>query len=79
MATHVGYLLERPEVLARVWRDLVAFVECHDIRPVVGATFDFDELPQAHALMESRRSVGKIVVRVVEEGRAKAEWRAGRE
>ena len=67
MATHVGYLLERPDLLARVWRDLVAFVEHHGIRPVVGATFDFDQLPQAHALMESRRSVGKIVVRVAED------------
>jgi NADPH:quinone reductase len=68
MTTHVGYLLDRPEVLARVWRDLVAYVESHGIRPVVGATFGFDELPQAHALMESRRSVGKIMVRVVGEG-----------
>jgi NADPH2:quinone reductase len=64
LATHVGYLLERPALLARVWRELVAFVEGHSIRPVLGATFDFDELPRAHALIESRRSVGKVVVRV---------------
>lgn len=64
MATHVGYLLDDPPRLARVWGELMAFVAAHGIRPVVGATFAFDEMAEAHRLMESRRSVGKIVVRV---------------
>ncbi len=64
MATHVGYLLDDPPRLARVWGELMAFVAAHDIRPIVGATFSFDEMPEAHRLMESRQSVGKIVVRV---------------
>jgi len=64
LATHVGYLLDDPPRLARVWRDLMAFVEAHGIRPVVGTTFSFDQMPEAHRLMESRNSVGKIVVRV---------------
>lgn len=64
MATHVGYLLDDPPRLARVWGELMAFVAAHGIRPVVGATFAFDEMAGAHRLMESRRSVGKIVVRV---------------
>lgn len=67
MATHVGYLLEHPQVLARVWGELVEFVERHGIRPVVGATFGFEELAKAHELMESRRSAGKVVVRVMDE------------
>ena len=32
------------------------------LRPVVGATFPFEELPAAHALLQGRRSVGKVVV-----------------
>jgi NADPH:quinone reductase-like Zn-dependent oxidoreductase len=64
MATHIGYLLDDPPRLARVWGELMAFVETHGIRPIVGATFSFDQMPEAHRLMESRRSVGKIVVRV---------------
>jgi NADPH:quinone reductase-like Zn-dependent oxidoreductase len=64
MATHVGYLLADPPRLARVWGELMAFVAAHGIRPVVGATFPFDEMAEAHRLMESRRSVGKIVVRM---------------
>jgi synaptic vesicle membrane protein VAT-1 len=64
MATHIGYLLADPPRLARVWGDLMAFVAAHGIRPVVGATFAFEEMAEAHRLLESRRSVGKIVLRV---------------
>jgi len=64
MATHIGYLLDDPPRLARVWAELMAFVAEHGIRPVVGSTFSFDEMAEAHRLMESRRSTGKIVVRV---------------
>lgn len=64
MATHIGYLLDDPPRLARVWSELMAFVAAHGIRPVVGATFPFDRMAEAHRLMESRRSVGKIVVRL---------------
>ena len=64
MATHLGYLLDDPPRLVRVWDELMAFVAAHGIRPVVGATFPFDQMAEAHRLMESRRSVGKIVVRV---------------
>jgi NADPH2:quinone reductase len=64
MGTHVGYLLADPPRLTRVWAELMAFVAAHEIRPVVGATFSFGEMAEAHRLMESRRSVGKIVVRM---------------
>lgn len=63
LATHIGYLLADPPLLARVWEELVVFVAAHGIRPIVGATFPFEEVADAHRLMESRRSVGKIVLR----------------
>jgi NADPH:quinone reductase-like Zn-dependent oxidoreductase len=47
-----------------MWEELVAFTLKHGIRPLVGARFPFGEMPKAHALLESRRSVGKVVVRV---------------
>ena len=64
MATHIGYLLADPPRLARTWKELMSFVTKHGVRPVVGAVFSFDEMAEAHRLMESRQSVGKIVVRV---------------
>jgi NADPH:quinone reductase-like Zn-dependent oxidoreductase len=64
LASHLGYLLDDPPRLLGVWRDLTAFVERHGIRPVIGATFPFERMAEAHRLIESRRSVGKVVVEV---------------
>jgi len=44
------------------WDQLVAHVEEHHIRPAVGQVFAFDDIQDAHALLESRRSVGKVVL-----------------
>ena len=61
MATHIGYLLPDEERLLRIWRELTAFTREHDLRPVIGRTFAFEEIPEAHRFMESRESVGKLV------------------
>jgi NADPH2:quinone reductase len=66
MATHIGYLLPDAERLQRIWGALTGFAEKHGLRPVVGRTFGFEELPEAHRFMESRASSGKLVVRVGE-------------
>jgi NADPH2:quinone reductase len=73
MATHIGYLLGEPERLGAVWERLRAFVAEHDIHPIVGATFGFEEIPVAHARMEQRGTIGKVVVRVHGESRGAAE------
>ena len=64
MATHLGYLLPDEKQLKHTWKALCTFIETHDIKPVVGHTFDFDEIIKAHELMESRNSHGKIVINV---------------
>ncbi|MFQ5535956.1 MAG: zinc-binding alcohol dehydrogenase family protein [Gemmatimonadota bacterium] len=64
LATHIGYLLPDRGRLMRIWSELTEFTRSHGLRPVVGAVFPFEELPEAHRFMESRKSVGKIVVRV---------------
>lgn len=61
-ASHLGYLLKDPVLMQRVWNDMTAFVNKHDIRPVVGKSFNFSDMAAAHEFMESRRSTGKIVV-----------------
>ena len=64
LASHIGYLLKDAARMSGLWSDLTAFVAEHAIRPVVGATFEFNDIAAAHRLMESRRSTGKIVVRL---------------
>lgn len=63
-ASHIGYLTDNIEVVAGIWDELNVFVQKHELRPVVGKVFDFEDLSNAHRYMESRESVGKIVVNV---------------
>ncbi len=62
MATHIGYLTEKPEISKAAWDELSDFMEEHKIKPIVGKTFSFDQLSQSHAWVESRDNVGKTVV-----------------
>jgi len=64
LATHIGYLLPDEEQLLAIWGALTGFSDEHGLRPVVGSTWEFEKLPDAHRHMESRKSVGKLVVRV---------------
>ncbi len=61
-ATHLGYLLGDEARLGGIWRELVEFTRAHDIRPQVGTVLPADEVAEAHRLMESRGSYGKIVL-----------------
>ncbi len=64
LASHIGYLIEKPEIVKNNWSELVEFVQLHEIKPIISKIFDFDELPMAHEYMESRKSYGKILVKV---------------
>ncbi len=63
-ATHIGYLTENENLTASIWDELYSFVNQHKLKPVVGKEFPFSELPEAHRYMESRDSVGKLVVKL---------------
>ena len=63
MSFHIGWLLESGAVQTQ-WSDLVRFVEEHRITPVVGQELEFDQIAEAHRALESRKNVGKVVVRV---------------
>lgn len=63
MATHLGYLLDEPARLLTVFERLRAFVTEQEIRPVIGRVFPFEGVAEAHALIESRQSVGKVLLR----------------
>lgn len=64
LSTHLGYLVPYPEIVRPVWDRLTTFVEEHKIRPIVGHVFQLADVAEAHQLMESRGSMGKIVMRV---------------
>ena len=52
----------RPEVLERCLHGVVQLLKDGKIKPQVGDRFAVDKIGEAHALLESRKSTGKIVV-----------------
>ena len=63
MGSHLGYLLERPEQMQQIFDDLKAFVIKHQIKPIIGKVFPFEETSEAHRFIESRKSTGKILLK----------------
>lgn len=63
-ATHIGYLTDNPEIARNEWAAMEKFCVSNEIKPIVGHTFSFDQIPEAHALIESRKSMGKVVIEV---------------
>jgi NADPH2:quinone reductase len=60
---YLGRLMRHePGLVAEAVGELVALWEAGALKPVVGAEFPLDEVERAHELVESRRSVGKVVL-----------------
>ena len=60
---YLGRLMQlAPEVVREAAEELVALWEQGAIRPVVGAEFPLADAAAAHALIEDRRHVGKVVL-----------------
>jgi NADPH:quinone reductase len=60
---YLGRLMKlRPEVVQEATREVVSLWEAGTVKPVVGATFPLERAPDAHRLIEERRSVGKVVL-----------------
>lgn len=53
----------KPKVLNRCMKGVVENVLNGSLKPHVGAEFDSSEIAKAHALLESRKSIGKVVVK----------------
>ena len=65
MSFHLGYLIEEePKRMEAVYKELTDFVQKHGIKPVIDKVFSFEEAPQAHRYIESRKSTGKVLLRI---------------
>lgn len=53
---------QQPEILKRCMEHLVTLVKTDQINPHVGAAYKQHDIAKAHDLLESRESVGKVVV-----------------
>ena len=60
---YLGRLIGRdPELVARAARDVLALWEGGAVRPIVGAEFPLAQAAEAHRLIETRQSTGKVVL-----------------
>lgn len=60
-----GPSAESPEIV----REIVALAEAGALRPVIDRVYDFAQMVEAHARVETRRKRGSVVVRVAPEAR----------
>ncbi|NNC95363.1 MAG: zinc-binding dehydrogenase [Chitinophagales bacterium] len=54
---------QRPHMIERVMKKVVKMTEEGILKPEVGGEFSIDELADSHRFLESRKSMGKIIVR----------------
>jgi NADPH2:quinone reductase len=60
---YLGRLIGRsPELVSRAAKDVLRLWESGSVRPVVGAEYPLEEAAEAHRLIESRQSTGKVVL-----------------
>jgi Cu/Zn superoxide dismutase len=62
-----GFFLDRlmsrqPDLVERAARDALRLWESGAVRPIVGAEFPLEQAADAHRLIESRQSTGKVVL-----------------
>lgn len=54
---------EKPEKIARAMMAVIKLAEKGVLKPYVGAVYSIGQLAEAHEFLESRKSIGKIVVK----------------
>ena len=60
---YLGRLIGRnPELVGRAAKDVVRLWESGAVRPIVGAEYPLEEAAEAHRLIASRQSTGKVVL-----------------
>ncbi len=55
---------DRPASFQRVFRKVIEHTESGVFAPVASQEFAFEDLPKAHDFLESRKSIGKVSVRI---------------
>lgn len=61
---NLGTLTGKEAYFSEATRELLRYFDEGVLKPVIGRVFSFEEIVEAHAFLQSRQSVGKVVVRV---------------
>ena len=63
-ATHLGYLLKDENRLLKIYENLKSFLIKNNIKPVISRIYPLEEVAEAHAYIESRLSIGKVLLKI---------------
>ncbi|MCX6133553.1 MAG: zinc-binding dehydrogenase [Ignavibacteriales bacterium] len=66
MGFNLYFLFDRVDYLQETMAMLMSWYKKGLVRPVVGAVYPFEKIREAHTFLQSRQSVGKVVVTVGE-------------
>ena len=58
------FLFDKVDYLQQSMRKLLAWYDKGVVRPVIGAVYPFEKIQEAHQFLQSRKSVGKVVVTI---------------
>jgi NADPH:quinone reductase-like Zn-dependent oxidoreductase len=58
------FLFDRIDYLQQAMRKLLAWYDKGVVRPVIGAEYPFEKIQEAHQFLQSRQSIGKVVVMI---------------
>ena len=64
MGFNLYFLAQKTKYFQRAMEQLLRWYDKGILRPIVGSVFPFDKIVEAQAFLQSRRSVGKVVVTV---------------
>lgn len=64
MGFNLYFLTHKVQYLRAATRQLLGWYEKKIIAPHVGSTFPFADIPRAHEFLQSRKSIGKVIVEV---------------
>jgi NADPH:quinone reductase-like Zn-dependent oxidoreductase len=64
MGFNLFFLAQKKDYLRRSMEQLLRWHEKGILRPIVGSVFPFDQIVEAQTFLQSRKSVGKVVVSV---------------
>jgi NADPH:quinone reductase len=62
LKTAMGWNFATSEVGAKIMREIIELVLAGTVKPVIGETIGFDDIPAAIEAMESRKTVGRTIV-----------------
>ena len=63
-AFNLYFLTHKTEYLRSAWNKILQWQSKGVIKPVIGRVFPFDRIAEAQAFLQSRKSIGKVVVTV---------------